>query len=359
MERCASRRFSVFWAGRGELSPNAKALVTLRGAEPLQIKDADQLFNRLKEKVQALSDLAAPHPLSGKMAAATVKRYLVDDASRIRLRDLVHEETEKLVHELTEEAFPAAAKQDHPTELITRLGRYESLCGNLISVLVTGCHWGNQEHAKVWSRCIQRIANLPNNQNGLDYLIKLRQYPALLLLYGSALGAVSAGNYRTLAAVLVGVRIKDNGKDEPLVSRINTFKVMSNEIGHLLPGMARHYTPLSDYLYDRLREPLREYLPGDEDYQASFDRVEYLLGLVYADLNRREYQEGWIGPYGRFAWRGRDYGELYLPEVVEKEMAAEGADWGPVKAGLFGGSIEQAKTAAVNFRNYLKRLPLH
>jgi hypothetical protein len=359
MERCSSRRFSIFWSARGELSPTAKALATLRAAETLQIRDADQLFDQLKEKVQTLSDLAAPHPLSGKMAAATVKRYLVDDASRIRLRDLVHEETERLAHELREEVFPAAATQDHRTELIGRMGRYESLCGNLVSVLVAGCHWGNHEHAKAWCRCIQRIVNLPNNHNGLDYLIKLRRYPALLLLYASALGAVSAGNYRTLAMIFGGVRVKDNGKDEPLVSRLNTSQVMETSTGHWLPGMDRRYTPLSDYLYGKLREPLREYLPSDEEYQFIFDRVEYLLGLLYADQSRKEYQGGWVGPYGCFVWRGRAYGERCLPELVEEEIAAEGPDWGPVKAGLFSGSHEQASIAAAKFKQYLGRLPLY
>ncbi|HVY68634.1 MAG TPA: SIR2 family protein [Verrucomicrobiae bacterium] len=106
MEKAVSRRFSMYWTTRSPVSDNVQQLVARRSAEIIQIHDANQFFESLREKVHALEDLAGPHPMSPKMAVATVKDYLVDPAKRIKLHDLVHEETEKLYAELNEKAFP-------------------------------------------------------------------------------------------------------------------------------------------------------------------------------------------------------------------------------------------------------------
>lgn len=92
IERCPSRRFTTYWTTLAPVAGQAKRLVDHRRAEVIQIRDANQFFEGLWEKVRALADLASPHPLSAKIAVATVKRYLVDPSAKIRLRDLVVEE---------------------------------------------------------------------------------------------------------------------------------------------------------------------------------------------------------------------------------------------------------------------------
>jgi hypothetical protein len=300
--------------------------------------------------------MAAPHPLSAKMAVATVKRYLVDPSAKIRLRDLVHEETEKLVAALTEQAFPGQASQEHPKELLRRVRRYDSLTEILLSVYVAGSYWGDQQHVKFWTGSLQRVVNTSNQGGGLVYLIKLRQYPALVLFYAAGIAAVASGHYDSLAALFMQPKTKESGKDIPIVSALSPGAVMEDNIGHMLPGLDRRRTPLSDYIFERLREPLREYLAGDEEYQSAFDRFEYLLGLIYADIVRRDYQGAWVGPVGCFSWRRRDFGENYMPAIIKKEFEAEGANWPPLKAGLLGGSIEQAKTAINNFNLLMGKL---
>jgi hypothetical protein len=133
---------------------------------------------------------------------------------------------------------------------------------------------------------------------------------------------------------------------------------MEQSVGRLLPGLDQRKTPVSDHLFVKLREPLREYLPRDEDYQKAFDRFEYLLGLVHADLNRLEWKPGcWWGPVGCFIWRSA-YEGGGISETISAEIEAEGADWAPLKAGLFGGSVEQAKTAKAHFDAFLKEVPI-
>jgi hypothetical protein len=358
IERCPSRRFTTFWVTRSSLAEKAKQLVDHRQAIVLQA-DANRLFGTLQEKVQALEDLNAPHPLSAKMAVATMKRYLVDPAAKIRLRDLVHEETEKLFAEISSAAFGGDAKLKTEVELATRVERYAAPCEMLLSMLVTGCYWGNENTVNLWVACLQRIATPGSGGSGYDYLLKLRRYPALLLIYGAGVAAIAAGNYQTLAATMTKPRAKsDQGKFAPICSEIHPWAVMEQNIGRLLPGLERSKTPVSDHLFAKLREPLREYLPRDEDYQEAFDRFEYLLGLVHADLNRLEWTSGcWWGPIGSFIWRPFHEGGGILKKV-SAELESEGANWPLLRAGLFGSSVEQAKTAKAQFDAFLKNVRL-
>lgn len=241
IERCPSRRFTTFWATRSLLSEQAKRLSEHRKAEILQIRDANQLFDGLWEKVRALSDLAAPHPLSAKMAVATLKRYLVEPSAKIRLRDLVHDETEKLIGELNENAFPAQTSLQPAEELKQRIDKYNALSETLLSVIVTGCYWGDMQHMKLWVDCFERIANPTGSRSGLVYLLNLRRYPALLFLYGAGLAAVAAGNYQTVASILTQPKVKnENGKEAAICTEIYPLAVMKNDIAHMLPGFDRH-----------------------------------------------------------------------------------------------------------------------
>lgn len=355
IERCPNRRFTTFWGTRSPLSERGKGLAERRQAVAVQIKDANQLFESLREKVQALEDMAAPHPLSPKMAAATVKRYLVDRSAKIRLRDLVHEETERLFGEINAPAFGGQTQLQPAEELTKRVEKYGALCETLISVFVAGCYYGEHDATKLWVASLQRIGNPSESGGGLVYLLKLRRYPALLLLYSAGLAAVAAGNYATLAAILTRPKARDDqNKNEAICSEVYPIAVMERDVGHLLPGLNRHHTPVSDHLCDKLRGPLREFLPRDEDYQDTFDRFEYLLGLVHADLNRWGVENGWWGPVGRFAWRGSRFNqEGSTSQKIGAEIEAEGSNWPLLKAGLFAGSLEQLKTAKAKFDGFL------
>jgi hypothetical protein len=48
---------------------------------------------------------------------------------------------------------------------------------------------------------------------------------------------------------------------------------------------------------------------------------------------------GWA-PLGRFSWRGRSIvsSGVHVSQVLLEEHQKEGAEWGPIKAGLFNSS---------------------
>ena len=358
IERCPTRRFTTFWTIKSPLSERAKRLAEYRQSALLQIKDADHMFEELWEKVQTLEEMDAPHPLSAKMAVATVKRYLIDPSAKIRLHDLVYDETEKLIAELSDPKFAAETQLQAAEEVTKRVERYGILSEILLSVIVTSAYWGNEDATNLLVNSLQRAAN-PVEIGGLTYLLKLRRYPALLLLYGAGVSAVAANNYQTLATILIKPRVKNTeGKNEEICCQIYPHNVMVKNLASLLPNLKNHHTPLNDHIYDKLRGPLRDFLPRDEDYQNSFDRFEYLLGLVHVDLTRQNLASGgWWGPVGCFAWRNNEFvQENGMAHKFEVELEAEGPNWGPLKAGLFGGSPKQAKEAITQFHAFLRQI---
>jgi hypothetical protein len=93
---------------------------------------------------------------------------------------------------------------------------------------------------------------------------------------------------------------------------------------------------------------LEEMLFLGAGYEAAFDRFEVLYALEYA-YQLKQDSERVSGPVGRFAWKKQreDYGSPI--HAVLAEAAREGIEWGPVKAGLFGGSIVKFNEVASGY----------
>ena len=336
------------------MKETAKALASHRQATVLQVKDANHLFQSLQEKVQALADMAvSSHPLSPKMAAATVKRYVVEPSAKIRLRDLVHEETEKLFSKINSPSF-SCQRQLSDEERMKRVNRYDTLCETLLSIFVTGCYWGDEDSTKLWTDSLQRIANL-SERSGVTGLLRLCRSPALVLMYGAGLAAIANDKFSTLAAIFTQPKVRNNNEDQPICSVVYPMEVVDKELALLLLGQDRRFSPENAYFEAKLREPLREYLPRDEDYKSAFDRFEYLLGLVHASERKEWYYDSsenklW-GPVGCFGWRRNRGIAVWIK--MDDEIKAQGSNWPLLKAGLFNGSLEQLKTAKTKFDNHI------
>ena len=88
LSRAQSRRFSTYWAARGELGDHARQLVNHRGAQVISIQDADRFFQTIQESVESIEEYSKPHPLSTESAvrnseALSVGRRISDTTFRI------------------------------------------------------------------------------------------------------------------------------------------------------------------------------------------------------------------------------------------------------------------------------------
>ena len=182
----------------------------------------------------------------------------------------------------------------------------------------------------------------------------LKLYPALLLLYSGGIASVAAGRYHTLAALLLSVKVRTNYGEHALVLRLRPAHVMDSNVGQNLPGMAQRHTPVSDHLFQILRDQLRDFLPDDAEYERTFDRFEYMFALVEADIAEKQ-GFGYSGFVGRFSWKDTEDSPNPASQY-EAEAKEMGGDWPPLVAGLFDGKMERFLAVKAEFDKFITDL---
>lgn len=349
--RCPSRRFQTYWAARGDIGQHARELLDHRDGEVVRITDADTFFVSLAEKVSALAQLRAASPASADVAVATLKRYLPEERNRIRLHDFLADEIDRLA---TAAAAPdlVGVRPATTEELIAILERYEATSETVMRLMVTLGYWAepHQRHLIVdgLERLYRRSAG---REVGLD------DYPTLLASYAAGLGALGRENYETLANVLGVVQLPPRfGEPRHLVYDLAPNSVVPED---LLQGEPRRYTPVQNRIYEILRPPTREAIPGDDDYERLYDRFELLLAVASADITRdRGGLEPW-GPPGRWAWK------RHRPTIEDATAWARakvdelGEAWPFLRGPLFDGSPERFRAALEAMTGLANRLHWH
>jgi SIR2-like domain len=325
ISRCPTRRFTTYWATRSDLATVANDLAQVRRAEVIRIDDADAFFESIEQKVEAIRELDAPHPLSARIAVATLKRHLADPNQHIRLHDLLHDEVTRVEAQTTVEQFPVSGSIDAALYL-QRLERYETICEPLCSMMAVAAFWATEEQRELLVDVLDRLGNRWNQTpGGLLPLAELLDYPATLALYAAGLGAVGASRLETLAHLLGRVEVRRLGQRVPLAVEVPVARVV--EENYLQPTDGRRfYTPASDRLQRVLREPLRELIRNDESYIEAFDRFEYLFSVAYGDLMSKEGRGIWA-PISSYGWRQRRRYDGNIYDAIAAEVGAAGSDW--------------------------------
>lgn len=344
--RCPTQRFKTYWTIREKPRDTARSIIQERCAQTINITSADMFFTQLEEKITALKDLDIERPPTARMASAIVKRYLPEEKHAIRLHDFVIEQAEVLRQLISDEHFPVNNPQPTKEELVSRVERYESLSAVPIAIMATGCYWGKQEHQAIWVKSIERVAEPSLEFGGITTWLYLRHYPALLVLYAAGIAAVASDQHSTLRSLLLEPQIRSaqaSSTERPCVLALNTTTVMDLNVARLLFDQEQRYTPVSDRLFQCLREPLRELIPQESRYERYFDRFEYLLALAYAHLNFHQSNHVW-GPIGRFAWRQRYLtADQHIFGEIDREIEAMAEGWPPFRSGLFGNSLDNLR----------------
>jgi hypothetical protein len=354
--RCPSRRFTTFWAARGEPTADASALIEHRRAQVIPVESADAFFGSLAENVATLADLRRPHPTSTAVAVATLKRYIPVAEHRIRLHDLVMDEVERVRQRMM--GIIPAGQPEGNAQVLALLPKLEAAAETVMALFATGTYWSGSEHRAVWVAALERLGSAapPGAEHGgyfYEIWNKLYRYPAQLGFYAAGLGAVAQGKAaeETLADVLLAPQIRLSRKEQLQAGAwaLNLSEVIEHDLAKQLPGMERRFTPFSDYLFDALRGSLAALIPEDAAYAAVFDRFEYMVALACAGIRLQQMPDFPVwAPIGRLAWRLNTHSAPRVLDEVSEEIQREGASWLLLRRGLFGGpplQLEQAKVA--------------
>ena len=333
--------------------------------------DGDFIFkapalNELTEKDKIDEDvlISVPTP-SAKVELPAIddliektKEYLSDSRYKIKLHDIFNQKLREVVALLADDQFKAQGRSFSEEEFLKRIKLYEDIVKEL--QLMTACvaYWGNNDHYQLLSKTIARVCDNFSPESGLVVWLNLRWYPVFLLLYSAGISAVSANNYDALAKILT-TRVQSPRNSQETIEvtlPVGDAAADLHDVFKRLPGHDRHYVPRSEYLFKLLQPGLDDLLFLGRDYEQMFDRFEVFLALVHAELEYNPDNRVW-GPLGRFGWkyksRGRS-GNVYS-EIV-KEANTFKAEWPPLKAGLFSGSIDRFLEVSSKFEELMKGL---
>jgi hypothetical protein len=286
-----------------------------------------------------------------------IKTLLADESSTIRLHDFVVAEVRRFLSATSEDSFKVQGEFSQQ-ELLERMAKYEEVMGDL--ALLTACiaYWARASHRTVLQKILARATDRLESQGGLLVWINLRWYPLILQLYCAGIAAVEGRRYDSLATTFYAKVGSADHKDreeffvEVVADAIS--ELTSRDVFKQLPDYSRHYTPMSDHLFKVLQPRLDDALFMGRSYERSFDEFEVLFALIVADLRMQRDESAW-GPIGRFGWKrsGRENSPLLR---IVSEARTMGNDWEPLRAGLFGGSIERFIKVADPFQERVGRL---
>ncbi|MDP3147484.1 MAG: hypothetical protein Q8N83_00005, partial [Ignavibacteria bacterium] len=341
IERCKSRRFTTYWISKDGITSAAQKLVDLRSAELITNTTADKFFPELLEKTLSIVELEKQHPISSKIAIATSKKYLSDSKYNINLHDLIISETKKVIDELSENSLSAQGNFSKE-EYLRRVSVYESKMEILLNIVITISYWGNSSQSSYITKCIESTVNSNSFVGGVVAYINQKKYPSLLLMYATGISALANDRYDLIKSILVDTMVTYENPPRPLIDRILTFTVMSKDFAAMLPGRnAQHYTPFSDYLASFFQPYFADYILDKNTFYNLFDKFEYVLALIYADINYKENTQFWA-PVGSYGWRNQHYyPENTVAKVLEREVKKVNTEHPILKIGLFNNSMQR------------------
>jgi hypothetical protein len=339
--------------------------------------------SRLIASIMRILATAAPGmPVTAKVGSSSeiatqVKEILLDPARRIELHDLVTTIANDCRKTLVDQTrFPLNYSGDTKSVIFhaaNQTAEYWQAIKPLAEILATGCAWSEPRHEQLWTTVARSIANTVKPTGGLSILLNLRRFPTVALLYVVGIASIYSENYGALRAVAIDAKVRTEHKgDLPLVGVSHVWRpfenneLLSNILAYrasdpnadkwsdddLLDDLSAHrlgnrYTPVSDYLHDLLRDTFQFLLPNDDDYTEIFDRLEVFLAALAIDV-RHLYKKTDVftdGPwFGSFTWRGSS-SRTPIEAQMKADLYEVGANWPPIQAGLFGGSVDRALVA--------------
>ena len=172
----------------------------------------DQFFGKLAEKVDAAKAMDAPHPLSAKMAVATLKKYVVNPLDEIQAARPGHgRRTRRRLR------YSPSKRRSRTWKLTD----YESRLDILLPLaLAAAGYWGKPSQRRLWLRCFRQFVTSRSGSMG-GFFIEMDYYPAYLILYAFGIAAMAGGRPGNLAYILAKAKARNSqAQDEPLLKRL-------------------------------------------------------------------------------------------------------------------------------------------
>jgi len=354
--RAPSRRYPMYWAGRGTLGNGATELVKHRRAQIIQIGGADEFFEGLDQRVQTLSRTHRQNPLGIELLVSTAKRYLGKPEFRIGLDDLVSQECRSLVGKLTSEELPTHGSWD-AEQFRDRVRIYEAATEPLARIAAVVGRWGSAADGKMILDIVRSLSShADQQQSGLTVWLYIRSYPAVLVTAAYCLGLVRAQRWQELHQFLsASLQRRHQSGSERIVDNLvlDGWSGGNNDYWTKLEGLDRRRTALSDHLCEVFKGWCAPMIGSVPDFEIFYETWEVLAAVVYheqmssavlEDTLKLPPQQGFVYfPIGRSAWNAG------TRETILLELQSEPTKARLLEAGFAKGSDDFLAKIITNY----------
>jgi hypothetical protein len=312
--RAPNRRYPMFWAARGQMSPVAETLVGHRAGRVIGIEGADAFFERLEALVSVQADAQRPNPRSVELMVASAKKFLARPEFRIQLDELIGGELRRIDQEVTASVtHPGGAwSNDY---FVSAVARYEAQTEVLARIFGVMGRYGTGGEFRDALDAITKLG-LRDPVGGFTSLTNLRTYPAVLLFYAYGIGLLKAQRFADLFKLFSTPINTGRDQTQAVGSHLllTRWEGTENDPWKLLPGLERHKTALSDHLHALFEGWTVDYLFTKGVYTSLFEHFELLGTLAYITLSNDKVtlqaaiqspnRDFVWAPIGRAAWDG-------------------------------------------------------
>ncbi|WP_156726052.1 toll/interleukin-1 receptor domain-containing protein [Streptomyces apocyni] len=307
------------------------------------------------------------------------KEMLLEPSRRIELDDLVSQEVQRVLAVLKNAERLAGQLDGTNEEQIVRIAEEAqdlwTLSEPFCASLQVACRWGAPESLQPWTSGIRSfVAAATRPESGTSALVELRHLPGMVGIMTAALACASSGNWANLKSMVIDPSVRDRygQKPTPIVEATDPNKPFGGTTDYVTNTLARasatgrdlgdslkdfterrngkYHTPVAEWLHHVLRPIFSDQWSDDDAYSSEFDRAEVVLGVLAQDVvNVRAaanpQKPSWRHSrwYGRSTWRSESHGNPIAD--LAHEFDTQGAQWGPLASGLFGGNEDRARAA--------------
>ncbi|MBM3714191.1 MAG: toll/interleukin-1 receptor domain-containing protein [Actinobacteria bacterium] len=314
------------------------------------------------------------------------KEMLLDQTRRIELDELIRQEARRVLGAIDDETrFPlslsAGEVSSQVLEVVDRATDLWILVSPLCWSLQVAARWADKSVFKTWSSAVRAIAAEGlKPKSGSTALIHLRTLPALCLLQTAGVASYAQGRWDLLSSLSVETRVPVYDETLSLVDAIYPHVPFrdADQVPHVLARSAiegadprdtltalaerraHHYhTPVEEWLHHVLRPLFADQFVSDSEYDSNYNATELIFGLLSQDTAiQQKARGGWRTNshwFGRSTWATRYLRQSPVEEVASG-LTAEGQDWPPLRAGLFGGDPDRASTAVAQYAEVFGRV---
>ena len=316
--RSSARRYSAFWAVRGEPTDSAAELIEHQGAQLIRISDADIFFTNVRDHVETLAQTHRRNPRSISLLVESTKRFLSRPEYRIKLDELLSSEVHSLL-----ERFDSADLSLHDNvteeEFRTRVAIYEAAVEPLARMFGVVGRWGTGDEVENVVEIIRSTKSHADQLNlGNETWLELRTYPAVLLVAFYGIGLVRAKRWEALhrlfSALIEGANPDESAR---IVERLFLYSWRGGVGGHWgsFDDLERHDAALSDYLCGVFKNWAESFVGVVPNLDQVYETWEVLGCLAFGeqfavtesnalhvDGKDPAPDFGWL-PVGRSGWR--------------------------------------------------------